>query len=272
MKSDNRFSEFSDYGLINIGITTGNNGYFSITEKKTKQYHLEEATRPLIGRSSHAHGIYFTEQDWNQNKQVGKQARLVCFPENISYDNYPQSYKDYILEGEANNENVGYKCSIRDRWYIIPSVWVPDAFFLRRNNLYPKFVLNQCGAVSTDTMHRIKFNEGVDPENILLAYYNSVSFAFTEICGRSYGGGVLEILPTEVGKVLLPKIEKIDADHREKLLSEIDRIVREDDDIEKALDIGDKEVLVGMLGLDQEICDQCRTIWKKMQRRRLGRG
>lgn len=191
---------------------------------------------------------------------------------NISYENYPQSYKDYILEGEANNENVGYKCSIRDRWYIIPSVWVPDAFFLRRNNLYPKFVLNQCGAVSTDTMHRIKFNEGVDPENILLAYYNSVSFAFTEICGRSYGGGVLEILPTEVGKVLLPKIEKIDADHREKLLSEIDRIVREDDDIEKALDIGDKEVLVGMLGFDQEICDQCRTIWKKMQRRRLGRG
>ena len=91
-------------------------------------------------------------------------------------------------------------------------------------------------------------NEGVDPENILLAYYNSVSFAFTEICGRSYGGGVLEILPTEVGKVLLPKIEKIDADHREKLLSEIDRIVREDDDIEKALDIGDKEVLVGMSG------------------------
>lgn len=271
LKSDNRFSEFSDYGLINIGITTGNNGYFSITEEKNNQYHLEEATRPLIGRSSHAHGIYFTEQDWNYNKQAGKQARLVCFPENIPYENYPENYKDYILKGEANNENAGYKCSIRDRWYIIPSVWVPDAFFLRRNNLYPKFVLNQCGAVSTDTMHRIKFNEGVDPENILLAYYNSVSFAFTEICGRSYGGGVLEILPTEVGKVLLPKIERIDAVYREKLLSEIDRIVRENGDIEKALDIGDREVLVGMLGLDQEVCDQCRAIWKKMQRRRLGR-
>ena len=121
-------------------------------------------------------------------------------------------------------------------------------------------------------MHRIKFNEEVDPENILLAYYNSVSFAFTEICGRSYGGGVLEILPTEVGKVLLPKIEKTDAAHREKLLSEIDRIVMEDDDIEKALDIGDKEVLIGILGFEQEICDQCRAIWKKMQRRRLGRG
>ena len=78
--------------------------------------------------------------------------------------------------------------------YIIPSVCVPDAFFLRRSNLYPKFVLNRCGAVSTDTMHRIKFKEGVTPEDILLAYYNSISFAFTEICGRSYIGGVLDIL------------------------------------------------------------------------------
>ena len=70
---------------------------------------------------------------------------------------------------------------------------------------------------------------------------------------------------------MLPKIERIDAVYREKLLSEIDRIVRENGDIEKALDIGDREVLVGMLGLDQEVCDQCRAIWKKMQRRRLGR-
>lgn len=39
---------------------------------------------------------------------------------------------------------------------------MPDAFFLRRNNLYPKFVLNCCDAVSTDTMHRIKFNNDID--------------------------------------------------------------------------------------------------------------
>ena len=37
-------------------------------------------------------------------------------------------------------------------------------------------------------------------------------------------------------------------------------------------DIVDKEVLVGMLGVDSEICYKCRAIWKKMQARRLGRG
>ena len=271
LRSDNRFAKFSEYGLINVGITTGNNSYFSITEEVTNHYHLGEATLPLIGRSSHAHGIYFTEADWNLNKTAGKPARLVCFPD-IPYEDYPQGYKDYIMAGEANDEHVGYKCSIRDRWYIVPSVWIPDAFFLRRNNLYPKFVLNRCGAVSTDTMHRMKFNDGVNPENVLLAYYNSVSFAFTEICGRSYGGGVLEILPGEMGNILLPKIDNIDPHIRTTLLERIDHIVRNDEDIEKALDFVDQEVLVSLLGINPTICKQARSIWKKMQKRRLGRG
>lgn len=270
LRSDKRFSKFSKYGIINIGITTGNNNYFSITEKIADRYQLEAATLPLIGRSSHAHGIYFTETDWNLNKSTGKPARLVRFPD-TPYEDYPQGYKDYIKTGETNNEHVGYKCSIRDRWYIVPSVWVPDAFFLRRNNLYPKFVLNRCGAVSTDTMHRIKFNDDVEPENILLAYYNSISFAFTEICGRSYGGGVLEILPGEMGNILLPEIPHIPPAFRDELLKEIDRVVRNGDDIEKALDLVDREVLVKLLGIDADICSQCRGIWKKMQKRRLGR-
>lgn len=271
LRADNRFIKFSEYGLINVGITTGNNGYFSVTEEVATYYNLEEATLPLIGRSSHAHGIYFTEADWNLNKAKGKPARLVRFPD-TPYEEYPQGYKNYIVAGEARNEHVGYKCSIRDRWYIVPSVWVPDAFFLRRNNLYPKFVLNRCGAVSTDTMHRMKFKNDVEPENILLAYYNSVSFAFTEICGRSYGGGVLEILPGEMGKIILPKIDNIDPFICTTLLKEIDYIVRNNEDIEKALDLVDQEVLVNLLGINPAICKQARSIWKKMQKRRLGRG
>ena len=271
LRDDKRFAKFSDYGLINVGITTGNNGYFSVTEQTTEQYGLAEVTLPLIGRSSHAHGIYFTTEDWESNKVVGKRARLINFPD-IPYEEYPDGHKLYIALGEKNGEHKGYKCSIRDRWYIVPSVWVPDAFFLRRNNLYPKFVLNRCGAVSTDTMHRMKFNEGVKPENVLLAYYNSISFAFTEICGRSYGGGVLEILPGEMGNILLPKVENIAPELRDNLLTYIDSVVRNDEDIEKALDIVDEELLVKTLGIDPDICRKCRTIWKKMQKRRLGRG
>lgn len=270
LRSDKRFAKFSDFGLINVGITTGNNSYFSITEETTSEYDLHDATLPLIGRSSHAHGIYFTEEDWKANKQSGKRARLLSFPE-APYEQYSDGYKRYIALGESTGEHEGYKCSIRDRWYIVPSVWVPDAFFLRRNNLYPKFVLNRCGAVSTDTMHRMKFYLGVEPENVLLAYYNSISFAFTEICGRSYGGGVLEILPGEMGNILLPRIAHIETATRNKLLEQIDVIVRNDENIEQALDLVDQEILINLCGLSSDICKQMRLVWRKMQKRRLGR-
>ncbi|NCC04516.1 MAG: class I SAM-dependent methyltransferase [Proteobacteria bacterium] len=271
IRSDKRFVKFADYGLINVGITTGNNGYFSIAEDVCEEYDLENVTLPLIGRSSHAHGIFFTHKDWEKNKASGKRARLICFPD-LPIENYPVEHKKYIEIGKRNNEHEGYKCSIRDRWYIVPSVWVPDAFFLRRNNLYPKFVLNRCGAVSTDTMHRMKFNTDVAPENVLLSYYNSISFAFTELCGRSYGGGVLEILPGEMGNIILPKIDNIDPALRTALLEKVDHIIRNDEDIEKALDLVDQEVLVNLLGINPDICKQSRDIWKKMQKRRLGRG
>ena len=271
IRDDKQFTKFSDLALINVGITTGNNTYFSVDNATNKRYDLFSVTLPLIGRSSHAHGIYFTDNDWQDNIQDNKRAMLISFPD-TPYEAYPAKHKEYIELGEKNGENKGYKCSIRDRWYIVPSVWIPDAFFLRRNNLYPKFVLNRCNAVSTDTMHRIKFNEGVNAENVLLSYYNSISFAFTEICGRSYGGGVLEILPGEVGNIMLPVVKDIDEALKNELLKQIDSIVRNDDNIEKALDLVDHRLLVEVLGIDKEVCISCRQIWKKMQKRRLGRG
>lgn len=270
IREDSRFVKFSDYGLINIGITTGNNDYFSIDEKTANDFDLQPVTLPLIGRSAHAHGIHFTEKDWKANLVLGKKARLVSFPE-IPLEEYPRKHKQYIQYGESNEEHIGYKCSIRDRWYIVPSIWVPDVFFLRRNNLYPKFVLNRCGAVSTDTMHRMKFNDGIEPENVLLSYYNSISFAFTEICGRSYGGGVLEILPGEMGNIILPRVEDIDLKLRKKLLDYVDDVVRNNKNIEQALSLVDQELLINILGIDAALCSECRMIWKKLQKRRLGR-
>ena len=59
---------------------------------------------------------------------------------------------------------------------------------------------------------------------------------------------------------------------RTTLLQRIDSIVRNDENIEDALDLVDQELLINILGIEPEMCTKCRAIWKKMQRRRLGRG
>ena len=271
LKNDDRFQTLSETGIINVGITTGNNKYFSVDKKMVEVYDLTNVVRPLIGRSSHAHSVFFKYDDWKKNVDQGKAAYLIDFPD-TPIEKYSQGQKNYIELGEKNGDNTGYKCKIREKWYQIPSVWVPDAFFLRRNNLYPKFVLNCCDAVSTDTMHRIKFNNGIEPERIVLSYYNSISFAFTEICGRSYGGGVLEILPGEVGNVLVPILDCVPIEKVKEILYQVDEIVRNGENIEKALDLVDNSILGEYLHVNEETCSMARGIWKKMQHRRLKRG
>ena len=271
LKEHSKFVNFNDIGLVNVGITTGNNSYFSVNEEIVEKYDLQNVVLPLIGRSSHAHGIYFTDEDWKKNVDAQKNSFLIKFPDDMTYEEYPDSHKKYIELGESNGENLGYKCRIRDRWYIVPSVWVPDAFFLRRNNIFPKFVINNIDAVSTDTMHRIKFYDGIDKDKALLSYYNSITFAFTEINGRSYGGGVLEILPGEVGKIILPNLQAMDETKVKYLLDQIDKTIRNDLSIEDLLDEIDREVLVGYLGIAPAITERFRNIWKLLMTRRHNR-
>ena len=121
-------------------------------------------------------------------------------------------------------------------------------------------------------MHRMKFNAGVNPDLLLISYYNSISFAFSEICGRSYGGGVLEILPREMGNILIPDVKSLPQVTLKELISKVDEIVRNNKDIEEALDLVDTEILVSTLKIEQSICVKARRIWKKMQKRRLERG
>ena len=271
IKKDSRFRRIGDIGLINVGITTGNNDYFSLDDNYVKKYDLKEYTKPLIGRSSQTHGLVFNEDDWNKNVNKGVKAYLLTINEDVDVDDMSKGQREYIKIGEDNEENKGYKCRIRKKWYSVPSIWVPDAFLLRRSNVYPKFVLNGIEAVSTDTMHRIKIKEEYDNKKILLSYYNSISFAFTELCGRSYGGGVLEILPKEAENIIIPNIDDMDEKKVNRLIGILDDNIRNKKDIRDAINIMDKEILENYLGISTDTINMYRKIWNTLNERRMNR-
>ena len=111
-------------------------------------------------------------------------------------------------------------------------------------------------------------------ELAIIAYYNSIAFAFTELYGRSYGGGVLEILPKEVDNihVLNTGLLNINAELKRNIISVIDGVVRNGRNIDEALGYIDAKILVGVLRFDEDTCRTCRRIWKTLQARRLGKG
>lgn len=287
VKGNDKFVQFKEVGKVDVGITTGNNDYFCVNKQAIDEYRMDEVIttdlgetiqvlRPLIARSVSIRGLKYTLEDMNYNVAKGAKAYLLAYPADVEKKQYPKGHLEYIEKGEREEQNTGYKCSIRKQWYSIPSVWVPDAFFLRRNHLYPKFILNtDIMAVSTDTMHRVKFNPRIDRQKALLAYYNSISFAFTELEARSYGGGVLEILPREVENIYLANIfseNSISQEKVEEVVSKLDRLIRDGKDIEEILDIMDKLILEDCLGVERDMILEFRGIWKRLQKRRLARG
>ena len=169
--------------------------------------------------------------------------------------------------GRQQGINKGYKCRIRDEWQIVPSLRISDALFIRRNNIYPKLIINEANAYTTDTMHRVTPKADINIKALTASYYNSLSLAFAEICGRSHGGGVLELMPNEVEEIMLPYHPD-----NEALLDSIDGMIRDETPIGEILEFTNKKILKERYGFTSKEISLANNIWKKLSKRRLTRG
>lgn len=255
----------SSFANVEVGITTGSNDFFTVPQSVVSMYQLQDYARPMVGRSMQVNSLCFTKRDWIANVESEAKAHLLVFTPD-SKANGNEGVKAYLDSGEAAGIDKGYKTSIRDQWWVIPSIKLSDALFLRRNNLYPKFVLNEAGAYTTDTMHRVFIKDGVNKKAFVASYYNSLSFAFAEILGRNFGGGCLELMPSEVGGIYLPYREE-----NEKIFDTLDRMLRRKATADEILDYTDEIILHQGVGLSEEEVKLARTIWHKIINRRLSR-
>lgn len=249
---------------VDVGIVTGQNQFFVLNRETVEQYGLKDYTRPLVGRSGHLKGVIFSEDDWRTNVKNNLPAYLLDLP-SVPAAALPVAVRNYVREGERAKLHVGYKCRIRNHWHAVPSIWTPAAFMLRQIHAYPKIILNNASATCTDTIHRVKFRNGARGEIVTAAFLNSLTFAFAEVVGRSYGGGVLELEPNEAERLPLP------LEGAESLnLSLIHNLLLEND-IDRVLDVTDEILLVQGLGLSLKDVNRLRGIWRKLRDRRINR-
>jgi hypothetical protein len=154
--------------------------------------------------------------------------------------------------------------SIRKNWWVVPSQWTPDAFLLRQIYDHPRIIANLTGATSTDTIHRVRMLNGIAPVKLAAASINSATFAFSEVMGRSYGGGVLELEPREAEALPFPDPKGLTM----RDVVEIDRLLRRGE-LHRALDHADAKLLSH---LDPELLSELRKVWERLRDRRLARG
>lgn len=255
--------ELGSYASVNVGVVTGKNQFFVLRESEVDDLGLQNYTMPLIARSAHLEGAIVDTAGWRKLADEDQRVHLLHLAP-INGTKPKGALASYIRLGEEQMVHKGYKCSVRTPWYSVPSVYVPDAFVFRQIYDFPRIVLNEAEATATDTIHRMRCKGG-DPRAIVANSYSYLSAASAEIEGRSYGGGVLELEPTEAEKLLMPA-----ALGDAVPLEECDALIRAGK-LETVLEENNRRVLMNQMGLSKADCRMLRSIWEKMRNRRLAR-
>ena len=132
---------------------------------------------------------------------------------------------------------------------------------LKRAHHYPRLVLNSADAYTTDTAYRIR-PLGIKPEALVLGFVNSLTCLTAEMEGRHYGGGVLELVPSEIERLLVPVIKTTVTE-----LATTDRRFRSAKNDSEFLSMQDSLVL-GRIGLTKVDQETLHNAWIKLRDRR----
>src|SRR5205814_10052139 len=124
-------------------------------------------------------------------------------------------------------------------WYCVPSVYAAPVGMLKRCHNFPRLVLNVAKAFTTDTAYRIRATK-VPARRLVFSFVNSITALSAELEGRHYGGGVLELVPSEIERLVIPTPEVPVA------VDELDKLIRTSVHPEKLFTQQNKLILGGI--------------------------
>jgi adenine-specific DNA-methyltransferase len=256
--------KLGDFCSIDVGVVTGANDFFVIPRNIAIKLKAKRHMFPIVTRTKHLSGLVFRDRDWRNLESNNIPSYLLSVNPAFSLSKH---LEDYIQSGRQKRYHRGFKCKNRIPWFNVPSTWRPDAFLFRQIGSYPRMILNLSKATCTDTLHRVKFNKRSYRKKIGTCFHNSLTMAFAEITGRSYGGGVLELMPSEAEGLPIPVLPDI-PNH---LSHEIDGLFKEGLRAE-AIQAVDHCVLVERMGITRQELTIIRSVWSDLSERRKSRG
>lgn len=250
--------QFDDIARVDVGIVTGANKFFLVPDETVSMYGLSRYAHPMFGRSEHCPGVIYDRRQHMENAAKGSPTNFLWFDD--APNKMPSKAKEYIEQGEREKLHTRYKCRIRAPWYRVPSVYSTEVGMLKRCHDTPRLILNKIGAYTTDTAYRIRTRD-VDGSRLVGCFINPLTALSAELEGRHYGGGVLELIPSEIERLLIPLPKTVTLD-----LESLDSSIRNRPTHETLERQG--KLVLGALGISTS--NQARALegWRKLRDRR----
>ena len=259
LKTHPNIKKFEDVAKVDVGIVTGANDFFLAPNSVIEKYQFQKWSRPILDKGHHCWGIIYDRPKHDQNIKDGYPVYFLAFPKDGK--DLDENALSYILSGETKGLHLRYKCRIRKPWYVVPSVYSTAIALPKHAHHAHRMILNAVGAYTTDSMYRISVKE-IPAEKLVYCYLNPLTALTAEIEGRYYGGGVLELVPSEIEKLLIP-LPDIDID-----LKVLNEKFQNENIMEILESQGDKLLMDGGFGLDKKDVVAIFDSWIKLKNHR----
>lgn len=191
-----KLPRIDEFVISKPGIVTGANDYFILNDETVKQYKLEKYVKPIVQKSLYIkQNIELTQSSINDLIVNKKPVYILILNDQTEIDD---NLKLYFDKGIDRRINQRYKCRIRNNWYCIPNISTEsDGFIFKRYHKVPKILKNTAKVHVTDSAYKILMKNNYELESFIYSFFNIITLIFAELTGRKYGGGVMELIPTE---------------------------------------------------------------------------
>lgn len=208
------------YGRVEVGIVTGSNDFFIVSEQKKQSLDAPACFVPIVTGTRDVQGIDITHDDFCALTEQGKPSFLLHTSAPTGM--LPDTVQTYLSQGIAAGINRRFKCRTRDPWYTVPGVRNAQALLLRQAGAIPRMVHVSHPCTCTDTIHRVSWKQPAMGRRHVVSFLNVWTLIACELMGRSYGGGVLELMPSEANKLIFPPpVAELDG-----IFASVDALVR----------------------------------------------
>lgn len=269
LRVDRRVRKLGHYATVGIGTVTGCNRLFIIPEPALRSLKVRSnLVQPVLSRALHLRGLVFKRADYNTLVSLGHPTNLL----QLARGCLSPELRNYLRRARRQQIHKRYKCRIRSPWYSVGNVQVPPAFLHYMSAFLPHIVLNSSGATCSNAIHQVFWRRRLrlaERRSLALSSVTSLFQMSAELCGRSYGGGVLKLEPSEAEKLSVIALSSFRSGTVAKF-GTIDSYLRAANR-EAATDLADRVVLRSCLGLSKADCAELAGAINLLRRMRLPR-
>jgi adenine-specific DNA-methyltransferase len=205
-KDSRRFGELATIG---IGYVSGANDFFHLRPSEADDRNIPARfLYPSVRNGRALPRSRLTTNIVDMWKRKDEAILLLRLPKSKEV---PSSVRRYLDSAEGRAAREAYKCRVREPWYSVPDVQVPEFFLSYMSGLEPSLVRNDAKCTCTNSVHAVRTKQGVIAAPYLSAWGSEFVQLSCEIEGHPLGGGMLKLEPREATQIVLPSAAGVKA-------------------------------------------------------------